>query len=158
MVITAIISLQVFRKSVSRLTTHSEAIAALAGEYREGRIIMDNFKALNKHVSKMIQVQVGIVSMSKPSPGDDVVTVVQPLTSVVLQWRFGMVEDFITKYCASTVAMIVILGPFFGGNLRTDYSPEGNATTLATMRYVTSVIINQVGVTIKLVTAVSLSI
>ena len=57
-----------------------------------------------------------------------------------------MVEDFITKYCASTVAMIVILGPFFGGNLRTDYSPEGNATTLATMRYVTSVIINQVRV------------
>lgn len=55
-----------------------------------------------------------------------------------------MAEDFITKYCASTVAMIVILGPFFGGNLRSDRSPEGDAITLGNMRYVTSVIINQV--------------
>lgn len=55
-----------------------------------------------------------------------------------------MVEDFITKYGAITMAMIVILGPFFGGDLRSDYTPEGNAATLSTMRYVTSVIISQV--------------
>ncbi|EDQ89564.1 uncharacterized protein MONBRDRAFT_8117 [Monosiga brevicollis MX1] len=105
----------IFKQATSRLITHSEAIAALAGEYRETKIISDAFRALNKHIEHLIKTQ----------------------------WTFGMVEDFITKYCASTVAMIVILGPFFGGTLRSDYTPAGNAATLARMRYVTSVIINQ---------------
>jgi ABC-type uncharacterized transport system fused permease/ATPase subunit len=106
---------EAFRQALGRLLTHSEAIAALGGEGREGSIILQRFEAMHRHLSKMIHVQ----------------------------WRFGMVEDFVAKYCASTIAMIVILGPFFGGNLRTDYTPAGNAATLATMRYVTSVIINQ---------------
>lgn len=59
------------------------------------------------------------------------------------QWRFGMVEDFVTKYMASTVAMIVILGPFFGGRTGDKNNRLRNAEVLANMRYVTSVIIYQ---------------
>ena len=39
--------------------------------------------------------------------------------------------------------MIIILGPFFGGRLRSDGSTLGNAQTLSKMRYITSVIIHQ---------------
>eukprot|EP00043_Microstomoeca_roanoka_P015266 m.152682 g.152682 ORF g.152682 m.152682 type:complete len:1240 (-) comp16218_c0_seq1:132-3851(-) len=106
---------EIFRQAFGRLVTHSEAIAALNGDEKERSIILESFVNLNKQIKSMISTQ----------------------------WWFGMVEDFITKYAASTMAMIVIMGPFFGGNLRTDYSADGNATTLATMRYVTSVIINQ---------------
>ncbi|EGD77957.1 ATP-binding cassette [Salpingoeca rosetta] len=106
---------EAFRTAVGRLVTHSEAIAALNGDAREQSIVQQAFASLNSHITRMISTQ----------------------------WRFGMAEDFITKYAASTMAMIVILGPFFGGDLRTDYTPEGNATTLSTMRYVTSVIIHQ---------------
>lgn len=106
---------EVFRQAVARVVVHSESIAALNGDDREHYLVTDSFRNLQKHVRRMTGTQ----------------------------WWFGMIEDFVTKYAASTMAMIVILGPFFGGNLRTDYTPEGNATTLATMRYVTSVIINQ---------------
>lgn len=40
--------------------------------------------------------------------------------------------------------MVVILGPFFSGRLKSDGTAEGNAKTIAKMRYVTSVIIHEV--------------
>lgn len=104
-----------FRQSVARLHTHSEAVAALGGDDREKTIIFSRFQELYRHIQRVIKTQ----------------------------WWFGMVEDFIAKYCASTVAMIVILGPFFSGRLKSDGSSLGNANTLSTMRYVTSVIIHQ---------------
>eukprot|EP00049_Salpingoeca_infusionum_P008792 m.144576 g.144576 ORF g.144576 m.144576 type:complete len:1291 (-) comp14133_c0_seq3:1306-5178(-) len=106
---------EAFNKAMGRVVTHCEAIAALHGEDREASLVNSAFTRLKRQIDYMIKQQ----------------------------WSFGMIEDFVTKYAASTTAMIVILGPFFGGNLRTDYSAEGNAQTLASMRYVTSVIISQ---------------
>eukprot|EP00055_Hartaetosiga_balthica_P012730 m.62706 g.62706 ORF g.62706 m.62706 type:complete len:1271 (+) comp8040_c2_seq2:177-3989(+) len=106
---------EVFTQAFGRVVTHSEAIAALNGDEREKSIVAGAFSSMQKHVRNIVRVQ----------------------------WSFGMIEDFVTKYAASTMAMIVILGPFFSGDLRSDFSVEGNATTMASMRYVTSVIINQ---------------
>jgi ABC-type uncharacterized transport system fused permease/ATPase subunit len=94
---------------------HAEAIAAFGGDAREHGLVHGRLEALLRHITHVTGVR----------------------------FRFGMIEDFVVKYCASTVAMIVILGPVFGGRLQSDGSTLGNATTLAKMRYVTSVIIHQ---------------
>ncbi len=104
-----------FRRSLTNVGTNGEAIAAFGGDQREQQIVESRFAALIRHIEKITAVK----------------------------FRFGIVEDFVVKYCATTVAMCVIMGPFFGGSLRSDGTTMGNADTLATMRYVTSVIINQ---------------
>lgn len=50
-------------------------------------------------------------------------------------------QDFHTKYLAATVAVVLIIGPFFTGHLRPDDSMRGRASMLSNMRYHTSVII-----------------
>lgn len=106
---------QTLRRAFSSLATHSEAIAAFHGAHRELAIVSGHAKALWRHVNSVVHTQ----------------------------WWFGIIEDFVAKYCASTVAMVVILGPFFSGRLKSDGSREGNALTLGRMRYVTSIIIHQ---------------
>lgn len=106
---------QNLRKAFSNLATHCEAIAAFNGAGRELAIVQDRAGALWRHINSVVHTQ----------------------------WWFGIIEDFVAKYCASTVAMVVILGPFFSGRLRSDGTRAGNARTLASMRYVTSVIIHQ---------------
>lgn len=104
-----------FRRAFSNVTTNGEAIAAFGGDQREREIVESRFQALMSQIVCVTGVK----------------------------FRFGIIEDFVVKYCASTVAMVVILGPFFSGRLRSDGSTHGNAQTLAKMRYVTSVIIHQ---------------
>ena len=45
------------------------------------------------------------------------------------------------KYLASTWAVVLIIGPFFGGHLRPEDTLHGRAAMLSNMRYHTSVII-----------------
>lgn len=52
------------------------------------------------------------------------------------------VQDFHTKYLAATMAVVLIIGPFFGGHLGPGDSTRGRAGMLANMRYHTSVIIS----------------
>ena len=49
--------------------------------------------------------------------------------------------QFIGKYLVSTVGMIMIIGPFFHGSMRSDGSAMGDAQMLSNMRYCTSAII-----------------
>ena len=51
-------------------------------------------------------------------------------------------QEFHTKYLAATVAVVLIIGPFFSGHLRPGETTAGRASMLANMRYHTSVIIS----------------
>ena len=61
---------------------------------------------------------------------------------IATQWRFGMWQDFATKYLAATVAVVLIIGPFFQGHLRPGEGVQGRASMLASMRYHTNIIIS----------------
>ena len=52
------------------------------------------------------------------------------------------VQDFNTKYLAATMAVVLIIGPFFSGHMRPANSLTGRAGMLSNMRYHTSVIIS----------------
>ena len=50
-------------------------------------------------------------------------------------------QDFLLKYLGATVAVVLIIGPFFGNHLRPVDNVLGRAHMLSTMRYHTSVVI-----------------
>lgn len=103
-----------YRQLHSRLRTHAESIAFYGGETREESHIQQKFKALVSHL-KVVQHD---------------------------HWWFGMVQDFLLKYLGATVAVILIIEPFFSGTLRPDTSTLGRAEMLSNLRYHTSVIIS----------------
>ncbi|XP_020969537.1 ABC transporter D family member 1 isoform X2 [Arachis ipaensis] len=70
-------------------------------------------------------------------------TLVRHLSSVLHDhWWFGMIQDFLLKYFGATVAVILIIEPFFSGHLRSDSSTLGHAEMLSNLRYHTSVIVS----------------
>ncbi|KAL8234215.1 hypothetical protein R6Q59_020315 [Mikania micrantha] len=103
-----------YRQLHSRLRTHAESIAFYGGETREESHIQHKFKSLIRHL-KVVQHD---------------------------HWWFGMVQDFLLKYLGATVAVILIIEPFFSGTLRPDTSTLGRAEMLSNLRYHTSVIIS----------------
>ncbi|CAA6660436.1 unnamed protein product [Spirodela intermedia] len=103
-----------YRQLHSRLRTHAESIAFYGGENREASHISQKFKALVKHMNLVLHDH----------------------------WWFGMIQDFLLKYLGATVAVILIIEPFFAGNLRPDSSTLGRAEMLSNLRYHTSVIIS----------------
>ena len=50
-------------------------------------------------------------------------------------------QDFVLKYLGATVAVVLIIGPFFGEHLRPMDNVQGRAHMLSNMRYHTSVVI-----------------
>lgn len=103
-----------YRQLHSRLRTHSESIAFYGGERREEAHIQHKFKTLVRHMRRVLHDH----------------------------WWFGMIQDFLLKYLGATVAVILIIEPFFSGNLRPDSSTLGRAEMLSNLRYHTSVIIS----------------
>ncbi|GAB2267048.1 ATP-binding cassette sub- D member 1 [Dionaea muscipula] len=103
-----------YRQLHSRLRSHAESIAFYGGEAREEFYIQQKFKNLVRHM--------GIVLHD--------------------HWWFGMIQDFLLKYLGATVAVILIIEPFFSGSLRPDSSTLGRAEMLSNLRYHTSVIIS----------------
>ncbi|XP_024991284.1 ABC transporter D family member 1 isoform X2 [Cynara cardunculus var. scolymus] len=103
-----------YRQLHSRLRTHAESIAFYGGETREESHIQQKFKALVHHLKVVLHDH----------------------------WWFGMVQDFLLKYLGATVAVILIIEPFFSGTLRPDTSTLGRAEMLSNLRYHTSVIIS----------------
>ncbi|CAL9228505.1 unnamed protein product [Arabidopsis halleri] len=103
-----------YRQLHSRLRTHSESIAFYGGETREESHIQQKFKNLVSHMSLVLHDH----------------------------WWFGMIQDFLLKYLGATVAVILIIEPFFSGHLRPDDSTLGRAEMLSNIRYHTSVIIS----------------
>ncbi|XP_059433464.1 ABC transporter D family member 1 isoform X1 [Corylus avellana] len=103
-----------YRQLHSRLRTHAESIAFYGGERREEFYIQRKFKTLIRHMSIVIHDH----------------------------WWFGMIQDFFLKYLGATVAVILIIEPFFSGHLRPDTSTIGRAEMLSNLRYHTSVIIS----------------
>ncbi|KAH7446286.1 hypothetical protein KP509_01G050100 [Ceratopteris richardii] len=102
-----------YRQIHTRLRTHSESIAFYAGQEREASFVKQRFQALVKHLSTVLHTQ----------------------------WWFGMIQDFTLKYLGATVGVVLIIEPFFSGNLKPDHSTLGRAEMLSNMRYHTSVII-----------------
>ena len=74
-----------YRQLHSRLRTHAESIAFYGGENREESHIQQKFKNLLKHLSLVLHDH----------------------------WWFGMIQDFLVKYLGATVAVILIIEPFF---------------------------------------------
>ncbi|KAM7262302.1 hypothetical protein ACFE04_021379 [Oxalis oulophora] len=103
-----------YRQLHSRLRTHAESIAFYGGENREESHIQQKFWTLVKHMKKVLHDN----------------------------WWFGMIQDFLLKYLGATVAVVLIIEPFFSGNLRPDSSTLGRAEMLSNIRYHTSVIIS----------------
>uniref|UniRef100_A0A5B6Z6Q8 Putative Peroxisomal membrane ABC transporter family, PMP family isoform 1 n=1 Tax=Davidia involucrata TaxID=16924 RepID=A0A5B6Z6Q8_DAVIN len=103
-----------YRQLHSRLRTHTESIAFYDGETREASHIQRKFKTLVRHMSVVLHDH----------------------------WWFGMIQDFLLKYLGATFAVILIIEPFFSGNLRPDTSTLGRAEMLSNLRYHTSVIIS----------------
>eukprot|EP00850_Spirogloea_muscicola_P015567 SM000120S25716 [mRNA] locus=s120:398087:406079:+ [translate_table: standard] len=103
-----------YRQLHARLRTHSESIAFYGGQKREASLILNCFKQLINHTAGVLRTQ----------------------------WRFGMVQDFLLKYCGATWAVVLIIGPFFGGELRPKSTLTGRANMLSQMRYHTSVVIS----------------
>lgn len=103
-----------YRQLHSRLRTHAESIAFYGGESREESHIKQKFQALIKHLRVVLHEH----------------------------WWFGMIQDFLLKYLGATVAVILIIEPFFSGHLRPDTSTLGRAEMLSNLRYHTSVIIS----------------
>ncbi|XP_038701935.1 ABC transporter D family member 1-like isoform X2 [Tripterygium wilfordii] len=103
-----------YRQLHSRLRTHAESIAFYGGESIEEYHIQQKFKNLIRHMRIVLHDH----------------------------WWFGMIQDFLVKYCGATVAVILIIEPFFAGHLRPDSSTLGRAEMLSNLRYHTSVIIS----------------
>ncbi|GFP84827.1 ABC transporter d family member 1 [Phtheirospermum japonicum] len=103
-----------YRQLHSRLRTHAETIALYGGENREEFHIQKKFLTLVRHMRVVLHDH----------------------------WWFGMIQDFLLKYLGATVAVILIIEPFFSGNLRPDSSTLGRAEMLSNLRYHTSVIIS----------------
>ncbi|XP_057491884.1 ABC transporter D family member 1-like isoform X1 [Actinidia eriantha] len=103
-----------YRQVHSRLRTHAESIAFYGGETREESHIQKKFKTLVRHMSVVLHEH----------------------------WWFGMIQDFLLKYLGATFAVILIIEPFFSGDLRPDTSTLGRAEMLSNLRYHTSVIIS----------------
>ncbi|KAL4275549.1 hypothetical protein AHAS_Ahas20G0118300 [Arachis hypogaea] len=103
-----------YRQLHSRLRTHLESIAFYGGEMREEAHIQQKFKTLVRHLSSVLHDH----------------------------WWFGMIQDFLLKYFGATVAVILIIEPFFSGHLRSDSSTLGHAEMLSNLRYHTSVIVS----------------
>ncbi|XP_024021422.1 ABC transporter D family member 1 isoform X1 [Morus notabilis] len=103
-----------YRQLHSRLRTHAESIAFYGGESREESHIKEKFQTLIRHLRVVLHDH----------------------------WWFGMIQDFLLKYLGATVAVILIIEPFFSGHLRPDTSTLGRAEMLSNLRYHTSVIIS----------------
>ncbi|KAG0469404.1 hypothetical protein HPP92_016104 [Vanilla planifolia] len=103
-----------YRQLHSRLRTHAESIAFYGGENREASHIKQKFKNLVRHLNLVLHDN----------------------------WWFGMIQDFFLKYLGATVGVVLIIEPFFAGNLRPDSSTIGKAEMLSNLRYHTSVIIS----------------
>lgn len=103
-----------YRQLHSRLRNHAESVAFYGGENREAFHIWQQFKALVMHMNLVHHDH----------------------------WWFGMIQDFLLKYLGATVAVVLIIEPFFAGNLRPDSSTLGRAEMLSNLRYHTSVIIS----------------
>lgn len=103
-----------YRQLHSRLRTNAESIAFYGGETREAAHIEKKFEALIRHMRVVLHDN----------------------------WWFGMIQDFLVKYLGATVAVVLIIEPFFSGKLRPDSSTLGRAEMLSNLRYHTSVIIS----------------
>ncbi|KAE8696016.1 ABC transporter D family member 1 [Hibiscus syriacus] len=103
-----------YRQLHSRLRTHAESIAFYGGESREESHIQQKFKTLVRHMKIVLHDH----------------------------WWFGMIQDFLLKYLGATVAVVLIIEPFFAGHLRPDTSTLGRAEMLSNLRYHTSVVIS----------------
>ena len=95
-----------YRHLHARLAANAEPVAFYGGVEREGVLVRGAFSEAARHAAHVIHTQ----------------------------WRFAMLQDFTTKYAAATVAVVLIIGPFFRGDLRPGEGVTGRASMLANMR------------------------
>jgi ABC-type uncharacterized transport system fused permease/ATPase subunit len=106
-----------YRTLQGRLRANAEAVAFYRGVSKEGELLRSSFRDVVQHQARVLGKQ----------------------------WRFGMVQDFLLKYLGATVAVYLIIGPFFKGHMRPENTVTGRAQMLSNMRYHTSVIISLFG-------------
>ena len=106
-----------YRHLHTRLRANAEPVAFYGGIAKEGDLLRTKFAEVVAHTNRVLGKQ----------------------------WRFSMVQDMLLKYLGATVAVALIIGPFFGGHMRPEGTVMGRAQMLSDMRYHTSVIISLFG-------------
>lgn len=106
-----------YRALHARLRANAEPVAFYGGVGKEGGVVRAKFREVVAHAARLLGVQ----------------------------WRFSMVQDFLLKYFGATVAVALIVGPFFAGHMRPEASVAGRAQMLSNMRYHTAVVISLFG-------------
>jgi hypothetical protein len=96
-----------YRAGHEGLRASIEPVALLGGMAREAEGIRLRLTQLVSHTKKVLRMQ---------------------LSS-------GVATDFLLKYLGATAAVVLIVGPFFQGNLRPDSTLVGRAHMLSEMRY-----------------------
>lgn len=144
-----------YRQLHSRLRSNAESVAFYGGIDKEGRLLKTKFAELVKHRGRLLATQwrFGIVQVGSwrmhtqhvvPTlrHGVSILTTNSPVTHPFKKTLHTSSQDFFLKYLGATVAVALIIGPFFGGHLRPDNSLQGRAAMLSNMRYHTSVVIS----------------
>jgi ABC-type uncharacterized transport system fused permease/ATPase subunit len=103
-----------YRHLHARLVANAEPVAFYGGIDREATLVRAGFRDAARHAGHVIATN----------------------------WRYAMLQDFVTKYAAATVAVVLIIGPFFQGSLRPANTLASRASMLGTMRYHTNVVIS----------------
>ncbi|KAK9864122.1 hypothetical protein WJX84_012088 [Apatococcus fuscideae] len=103
-----------YRQLHARLRANAEPVALYGGIHKEAQVIESKFQTLVRHNAQLLAVQL----------------------------RFGIWQDFLLKYLGATVAVGLVIGPFFQGHMRPADSVAGRAQMLSNMRYHTSVVIS----------------
>eukprot|EP00041_Stephanoeca_diplocostata_P038068 m.1473233 g.1473233 ORF g.1473233 m.1473233 type:complete len:1281 (-) comp25152_c1_seq8:3346-7188(-) len=106
---------EALRSVFSNLRTHAEAIAAYGGGARELSLLEARLNDALHRSRALFRTQ---------------------------GW-FGVLQDYIAKYCVTTVATFVIMYPFFGGRKGSASDISGRAKMLSRMRYLTSITVLQ---------------
>jgi ABC-type uncharacterized transport system fused permease/ATPase subunit len=106
-----------YRHLHTRLRANAESVAFYNGVDKEASLLRARFREVVKHTARVLGVQ----------------------------YRFSIVQDFLLKYFGATVAVALIVGPFFAGRMRPEATEAGRAQMLSNMRYHTSVIISLFG-------------
>lgn len=106
-----------YRHLHTRLRANAEPVAFYGGIAKEGDLLRTKFAEVVAHTNRVLGKQ----------------------------WHFSMVQDMLLKYLGATVAVALIIGPFFGGDMRPEATVMGRAQMLSNMRYHTSVIISLFG-------------
>ena len=96
-----------YRAAHEALRANAEPVALLGGVEREAEGVRARFGQLLRHTRRVLAAQL----------------------------YSGVATDFLLKYLGATAAVLLIIGPFFAGDMKPEATLVGRAQMLSNMRY-----------------------